>query len=105
MALLARWYDVRDLGNALAGLMDALRDAGASEGLIYVVAGLLGALGILGFVGLTSVINIWVERRLLGRIQARKVPRLVRRRKSAFRTGSSPGDALAVSNSARLPPT
>ncbi len=74
MALLARWYDVRDLGNAVAGLMDALRDAGASEGLLYVVAGLLGALGILGFVGFTSVINIWVERRLIGRIQVRKGP-------------------------------
>ena len=74
MALLARWYDVRDLGNAVAGLLDALRDAGASEGLIYVVAGLLGALGILGFVGLTSLINVWVERRLIGRIQVRKGP-------------------------------
>ena len=38
------------------------------------MAALLGCLGILLFVGLTSIINIWVERRLIGRIQVRRGP-------------------------------
>ena len=77
MPLLARWYDFRDLGNAVAGLVDALRDAGAPEGLIYVVAALLGSLAILSFIGGAAVINIWIERRLIGRIQVRRGPNRV----------------------------
>ena len=74
MVLLARWYDFRDLGNAVARLVDALRDSDAPDGVVYTVAALLGCLGILLFVGLTSIINIWVERRLIGRIQVRRGP-------------------------------
>ena len=74
MPLLAAWYDFRDLGNAVGQLLEALRDAGVSGGLIYVLAALLGSLGILGFVGLTSLINVWIERRLIGRIQVRRGP-------------------------------
>lgn len=77
MPLLARWYDVRDLGNAVARLVDALRDAGAPEGVIYVVAALLGCLGVLVFVSGTAIINSWVERRLIGRIQVRRGPNRV----------------------------
>lgn len=75
--MLARWYDFRDLGNAVARLVEALRDAGAPDGLIYALAGLLGAVGILIFVGLTTLMNIWVERRLIGRIQVRRGPNRV----------------------------
>jgi NADH-quinone oxidoreductase subunit H len=75
--LLAAWYDFRDLGNAVGRLLEALRDAGVSGGLIYVLAALLGSLGIIGFIGLTSVINIWIERRLIGRIQVRRGPNRV----------------------------
>ena len=74
MPLLAKWYDFRDLGNGVASLTEALRDAGAPEGLIYTIAGLLGAVAILSFVGLAAVINIWIERRLIGRIQVRRGP-------------------------------
>ena len=77
MPLLAPWYDFRDLGNAVAGLVDALRDAGAPEGLLYVLAALLGSLGILGFIGIAAIINIWIERRLIGRIQVRRGPNRV----------------------------
>ncbi|MCH8007850.1 MAG: NADH-quinone oxidoreductase subunit NuoH [Chloroflexi bacterium] len=38
------------------------------------MSGLLGAIGILSFVGLAAVINIWVERRLIARIQVRRGP-------------------------------
>ena len=77
MSLLARWYDFRDLGNAVGGLIDALRDAGAPEGLIYAITGLLGAVGILTFVGVAALINVWLERRLMGRIQVRRGPNRV----------------------------
>jgi NADH-quinone oxidoreductase subunit H len=72
--LLSRWYDFRDLGNAVARLVDALRDAGAPEGLIYAIAGLLGAVGVVVFVGITAIVNIWIERRVIGRMQNRVGP-------------------------------
>ncbi len=75
--LLGRWYDFRDLGNLLAGIVEALRDAGVSEGLIYVIAALAGCLAIFSFIGLTTVLNIWVERRVVGRIQVRQGPNRV----------------------------
>lgn len=75
--LLDRWYDIRDLGNPAGRLFDALRDAGLGDGWIYAISALLGCLGILGFIGLTAVINIWVERRLIGRMQVRRGPNRV----------------------------
>ena len=75
--MLAAWYDFRDLGNPLNSAIDALRDAGASDAVLYVIAALLGSLAILTFVGLTSIINIWVERRLIARIHVRKGPNRV----------------------------
>ena len=77
MALLANWYDFRDLGNPIASLIETLRDAGLGDGWIFAISGLLGAIGILSFVGLAAVINIWVERRLIGRIQVRRGPNRV----------------------------
>ncbi len=77
LPVLVRWYDFRDLGNAVARLVDALRDAGAPEGVIYAVAALVGCLGLIVFVGVTSIINIWIERRLIGRIQVRRGPNRV----------------------------
>ena len=77
MPLLANWYDLRDLGNGVARLIEALRDAGAPDGLIYAITGLLGALAILLFVGLAAIINIWIERRLIARIQVRRGPNRV----------------------------
>jgi NADH-quinone oxidoreductase subunit H len=74
---LVRWYDFRDLGNGVARLVEALRDAGTPEGLIYAIAALLGAVGILVFVGITAIVNIWIERRLIGRIQVRRGPNRV----------------------------
>ena len=74
MALLANWYDFRDLGNPAGRLFEALRDAGLSNGWVFAISGLLGAIGILSFVGFAAVINIWVERRLLARLQVRRGP-------------------------------
>ena len=77
MALLANWYDIRDLGNPVGSLIEALRDAGLSGGWIFAISGLLGAIGILSFVGVAAVIDIWIERRLIGRIQVRRGPNRV----------------------------
>ncbi len=74
MALLANWYDLRDLGNPVARLIEALQDAGLSGGWIFAITGLLGAIGILSFVGVAAVIDIWIERRLIARIQVRRGP-------------------------------
>jgi NADH-quinone oxidoreductase subunit H len=75
--VLAAWYDFRDLGNAVARLIEALREVDAPEGVLYAVAALIGCLGVLGFIGLTSLINIWLERRLIGRMQVRRGPNRV----------------------------
>jgi NADH-quinone oxidoreductase subunit H len=72
--LLDAWYDFRDLGNPIGELADAMRDAGASDGLVYVIFALIGSIGVLTFVGLTTLVNIWVERRLIGRLQVRRGP-------------------------------
>lgn len=77
MALLANWYDFRDLGNPVASLIETLRDAGLSDGWIFAISGLLGAIGILSFIGVAAVIDIWIERRLIGRIQVRRGPNRV----------------------------
>ncbi|MCH7811430.1 MAG: NADH-quinone oxidoreductase subunit NuoH [Chloroflexi bacterium] len=41
------------------------------------MAALVACLGIISFIGATSIINIWVERRLIARIQVRKGPNRV----------------------------
>ena len=74
MFLLDGWYDFRDFGHAVGRMVEALRDAGAPDGVIYALAALAGCMGILVFVGATAIVNIWVERRLIGRIQVRRGP-------------------------------
>ena len=72
--LLSEWYDFRDLGNPVSALYDALEDAGLSDGAIFVISTLVGCIGIITFIGVTSIINIWVERRVVGRMQSRLGP-------------------------------
>ncbi len=74
MPFLDAWYDFRDLGNGVARLVEALRDADAPDWLVYVLVALLGCVGMLVFVGLSTLINIWIERRLIGRVQVRRGP-------------------------------
>lgn len=68
------WWDIRDLSNLSGAIHDLIRDAGGPDWLVYVVAGLLGAIGIVTFVGLTALVNIWIERRVVGRMQSRLGP-------------------------------
>ncbi len=77
MPLLDAWYDFRDFGNAVGRMVEALRDVGAPDGVVYALAALVGCLGVLVFVGVSTLINIWIERRVVGRIQARQGPNRV----------------------------
>ena len=43
----------------------------------YVVAAVIGAVGILTFVGLGALVNVWLERKIIGRIQVRRGPNRV----------------------------
>lgn len=73
---LAPWWDIRDLSNLTSALLDLL-DRWLPGWAIYLVSAALGALGILTFVGIAAIINIWLERRLIGRIQVRRGPNRV----------------------------
>jgi len=71
------WYDIRDLSNLSGKIEELIRDANGPEWLVWVVSALLGALGILAFIGAVAIINIWVERRVVGRMQSRLGPNRV----------------------------
>lgn len=68
------WWDIRDLSNLSGGVLELIRDAGGPEWLVYVVSGLLGTLAIISFIGGAAIINIWIERRVVGRMQSRLGP-------------------------------
>lgn len=87
-ALDGHWYDFRDLGIPMAHLRDwldeqnasqpeALRTALGDHWMSWLTTALIGAIGILSFVGGVLLILIWVERRLIGRIQVRRGPNRV----------------------------
>jgi len=69
-----RWYDIRDLSNLSHKIEQLISDANGPHWLIYVVSGLLGAAGIVSFIGGVAIINIWIERRVVGRMQSRLGP-------------------------------
>ena len=82
------WYDFRDLGLSIQSLREWLDGKTADQPswlsdilgdhwLSYIVTALIGATGILSFVGGVLLVLIWVERRLIGRIQVRKGPNRV----------------------------
>jgi NADH-quinone oxidoreductase subunit H len=75
-SLLAAWYDLRSLANPFDELYDWLGDTLGNEA-VYVISAVIGAVGILSFVGLGALINVWLERRIIGRIQVRRGPNRV----------------------------
>ena len=82
-----QWYDFRDLGIAVDELRGWLDDRNADQPdalgflgehwISYAVTAALGAFGILNVVGLALLALIWIERRLIGRIQIRRGPNRV----------------------------
>jgi NADH-quinone oxidoreductase subunit H len=72
--LLAPWYDFRDLSHAVRRLLDAIADVGGPDWLIYVLSAVIGCAGLGALIGGTAVFNIWLERRVVGRLQIRRGP-------------------------------
>jgi NADH-quinone oxidoreductase subunit H len=72
-----RWWDIRDLANVHREILELIRDAGGPDWLVYVISALLGAGGIVSFIGAAALLNVWVERRVIGRMQSRLGPNRV----------------------------
>ncbi|MFN8558186.1 MAG: NADH-quinone oxidoreductase subunit NuoH [Dehalococcoidia bacterium] len=76
MIALGAWWDIRSLANPVNALLGVLRDA-LPDWVAYVVAGLIGAAGLGLYLGVVMLLLIWVERRVVGRIQIRVGPNRV----------------------------
>lgn len=69
----AAWWDLRTLANPVDSLLGWLRDT-LPDWVAYVVSGVIGASAIGLFLGVTMLLLIWVERRVVARIQIRQGP-------------------------------
>jgi len=77
MPLLAEWWDLRDLGNTVGALLDWIADRGAPDWVPYVLSGIIGIAAVLLWAILSQLAFIWIERRVLGRMQVRLGPNRV----------------------------
>ena len=76
MNILANWWDLRTLANPVAALLDWLRDT-FPDWVAYLISGAIGASAIGAFLGIAMLSLIWIERRVIGRIQIRRGPNRV----------------------------
>jgi NADH-quinone oxidoreductase subunit H len=74
--VLANWWDLRSLANPVNGLLGWLRDT-FPDWVAYIVSGVIGASAIGLFLGIAMLSLIWIERRVIGRIQIRQGPNRV----------------------------
>ena len=75
-AILANWWDLRSLANPVNALLGWLRDT-FPDWVAYIVSGAIGAAAIGTFLGVAMLLLIWVERRVVARIQIRQGPNRV----------------------------
>ncbi len=75
--VLAQWWDLRDWGNIVAAFLDWIGERGGPGWLPYLASGLIGVLAILLWLLFSQLAFIWIERRLIARIQARLGPNRV----------------------------
>jgi NADH-quinone oxidoreductase subunit H len=66
------WYDFDPIGDLYEWVGD-----NTSDEVVYVLAAIIGATAILTFVGLGALVNVWLERRIIGRMQVRRGPNRV----------------------------
>jgi NADH-quinone oxidoreductase subunit H len=71
--VLANWWDLRSLANPVNGLLGWLRDT-FPDWVAYIISGVIGAAAIGLFLGVAMLSLIWIERRVIGRIQIRLGP-------------------------------
>ena len=82
-----KWYDFRDLGLVMGRFKVWLDERNAElpagfdflgeQWLSYTVSAFIGGFAILNFIGLVLLILVWLERRILARIQVRRGPNRV----------------------------
>lgn len=69
---LLNWYDFSPFHDLYHWM-----DKHVDHWIVYLVAAMIGSVGVLSFVGLGALINVWLERRIIGRIQVRRGPNRV----------------------------
>ncbi|MFQ5880555.1 MAG: NADH-quinone oxidoreductase subunit NuoH, partial [Dehalococcoidia bacterium] len=74
---LAEWWDLRDIGNAVGAFLNWLSERGVPGWLPFFVSGLIGVLALVLWLLLSQLAFVWIERRLIGRIQVRLGPNRV----------------------------
>jgi NADH-quinone oxidoreductase subunit H len=70
------WWDLRDLSNPVNALLFEVGKL-LPNWIVYLLSALIGCIGILSFVGLAAIANVWIERRVLARVQVRRGPNRV----------------------------
>ncbi len=72
MRLLLNWYDFDPIHNLYHWL-----GRHVDSWIVFLLSAIVGSVAILTFVGLGALINVWLERRIIGRIQVRRGPNRV----------------------------
>ena len=76
MPFLAAWYDLRDLSNISARILEWVAGWG-NDTTMYLATGIIGVLATMAFLVPSQLGVVWIERRVIGRFQIRRGPNRV----------------------------